>query len=91
MSTALTYISSLIAQLPSGKSNFNNVSNYDMNDMSFGQWCIFTIVFLTLLFILMFLGTMIFNLTIPKIVPSIQKVKTIDFFGLYVILHILFC
>lgn len=90
MSIALHSLATSIAKLSSatGVSKFEDLNQ---DKMTFGQWVIFIAVFLLLLFILMFLGTMVFNLTIPKIIPSIRKVKTSEFFGLYVILHILFC
>jgi hypothetical protein len=74
--------------IPSGASQFQNVNP---DDMTIGQWIVFLITFTVLLIIVMFLGKLVFNMTIPKIVPSIRKVSTSEFFGLYVILHILFC
>jgi len=71
------------------KSNFQNVNNID--NMSFSEFLIFLIIFIVLLVILMVLGTIVFNFTIPRIFPNVRKVKTVEFFGLYVILHILFC
>lgn len=90
MSMALNSLATSIAKLSSatGVSRFEDINQ---DKMTFSQWVIFVAVFLLLLFILMFLGTIIFNSTIPKIIPSIRKVKTSEFFGLYVILHILFC
>lgn len=90
MSSALNSIATGIAKLSSsiGVSRFEDISQ---DNLTFNQWVVFIVVFLLLLFILMFLGTIVFNLTIPNIVPSIRKVKTSEFFGLYVILHILFC
>jgi hypothetical protein len=89
-STMINSIAKSIAKIssPSGVSNFANVNS---EDMTIGQWIIFLITFLVLLFIMMFLGSIVFNMTIPKIIPSIRKVSTSEFFGLYVILHILFC
>ena len=90
MSMALNSLATSIAKLSSatGVSRFEDINQ---DKMTFSQWVIFVVVFLLLLFILMFLGTIIFNSTIPKIIPSIRKVTTSEFFGLYVILHILFC
>ena len=65
--------------------------NQDMQDMNFGQFVLFCLIFFTLLYITMYLGAIIFNVSIVKIFPSVKRVSTIDFFGLYVILHILFC
>lgn len=90
MSAILNSIASGVAKLSSamGVSSFENINQ---DKMTFNQWVIFIAVYLLLLFILMSLGTIIFNITIPKIIPSIHKVNTSEFFGLYVILHILFC
>lgn len=90
MSMALNSLATSIAKLSSATS-VSKFEDINQDKMTFGQWVIFVAVFLLLLFILMFLGTIIFNSTIPKIIPSIRKVKTSEFFGLYVILHILFC
>jgi hypothetical protein len=90
MSTVLNSIATSVAKLSSaiGVSRFEDINQ---DKMTFSQWVIFIAVFLLLLFILMFLGTIVFNNTNPKIIPSIRKVNTSEFFGLYVILHILFC
>jgi len=94
MSALLSGISAGIAKLSTPsmyKSNFTNVVSTNTNDMTAQQWIVFIIVFGLMLFVLMFLGAKLFNITIPKIIPSIRKVSTSEFFGLYVILHILFC
>lgn len=51
----------------------------------------FIIVFTLALIITILLGMFIFNMTIPKIFPSVRKVSFIEFFGLYIITHMLFC
>ena len=94
MSSMLSSVSKSIAKFTvPNKSRFEDVAivNADMSNMTAEQWVMFFIVFIALLFILMFLGAIVFNMTIPKIIPSIRKVSTVEFFGLYVILHILFC
>ena len=94
MSSLLSNVSKSIAKFTvPNKSRFEDVAtvNADMSNMTAEQWVMFLIVFFALLFILMFLGAIVFNMTIPKIIPSIRKVSTVEFFGLYVILHILFC
>jgi hypothetical protein len=90
MSIALNALATSIAKL-SSVSGVSRFEDLNQDKMTFSQWVIFVTTFLLLLFILMFLGTKVFNLTIPKIIPSIRKVTTSEFFGLYVILHILFC
>lgn len=86
----LNSVAKNIAKLsaPTGVSKFANVNP---DDMTVSQWVMFLITFVVLLIIMMYLGKIVFNMTIPKIIPSIRKVSTSEFFGLYVILHILFC
>jgi hypothetical protein len=88
--TMLNTLAKNIAKISSstGVSKFANV---DPDNMSMCQWLIFLCTFIVLLLTVMFLGKIVFNMTIPKIIPSIRKVSTSEFFGLYVILHILFC
>lgn len=89
----LSALSTGIAKMtiPTTKANFADVISTNPNDMTLQQWIIFLISFLLMLFVMMYLGKLVFNMTIPKIIPSIRKVSTSEFFGLYVILHILFC
>ena len=70
------------------KSNF---TNYNMQEMDGNQLLLFLFILLILIYLTMFLGGMIFNLSIVKVFPSVKRVSTLDFFGLYVVLHILFC
>ena len=65
--------------------------NQGVQDMNFGQFMLFCLIFFILLYLTMYLGSLIFNVTIVKMFPTIKRVSTLDFFGLYVILHILFC
>ena len=96
MSSAVNTIAKLISNKLkplNTKQAFTDVSMYNngsSENMDVSQLFVFFIVFILLLFIIIVLGTIIFNMTIPRIVPSIRKVSTIEFFGLYVILHILF-
>jgi hypothetical protein len=92
----LNALSPVVSKLLSGlqgsatKDKFLNVgSNYD--NMSFNDFLLFFITYTILLFIIIVLGTIIFNMIIPKIFTNIRKLSFIEFFGLYVISHILFC
>ena len=81
-------VSQLAQQLTSMASGSNKKAPFadvSTDNMSFSEFLIFLIVFVVLLVIIILLGTIIFNLTIPKIFPSVRKVSTIEFFGLYVI------
>jgi hypothetical protein len=73
------------------KAPFTNQNIQSVQDMKLGEFILFCIIFFLLLYLTMYLGGLIFNVTIVKILPSVKRVSTLDFFGLYVILHILFC
>lgn len=89
MATALvSSISSLVASIAPGKQGFT--TSMDLGTMSSSDMLTFTLIFVLSVWILMLLGTWIFNSTIPKLIPSIRKASVLEFFGLYVVLHILF-
>ena len=71
------------------KEPFTN--NQNMEDMNGGQQLLFIFVLFVLIYFTMFLGAIIFNMSVVKIFPSVKQVTTMDFFGLYVVLHLLFC
>ena len=73
------------------KAPFTNHGIQGVQDMNCGQFVLFCLIFFLLLYLTMYLGSLIFNVSIVKIFPSVKRVSTLDFFGLYVILHILFC
>lgn len=72
-----------------GFANIASVDN-DVSSMSGGQLLTFVIVFMLSVWLLMFLGAWVFNTSIPRIIPSVRKITTLEFFGLYVVCHILF-
>jgi hypothetical protein len=93
--------SKLAAAIPTGKpikQSFSNVmSNYNddlataMARMTRGELLTFIIVFILSVWILMFLGAWIFNSSIPKIFPAVnRKITMLEFFGLYLVCRILF-
>ena len=43
------------------------------------------------MYLIMLLGTFVFNTSVVKIFPSVKKVSILDFFGLYIVLHLLLC
>ena len=59
--------------------------------MTTGQIIIYFFILFVLLYFIMFIGSLVFNMSIVKIFPSVKKVSTIDFFGLYIVSHLLFC
>jgi len=93
----ISMLSSTMAALTPGKAKFTDISgamnsqkNVDLSTMSTGQLITFIVVFLLSVWILMFLGEWIYNTNIPKIVPNLGKISTMNFFGIYVLTHILF-
>jgi hypothetical protein len=90
--SVLSGLSSLALQANkyiSSTSNFSN--NNGMENMSPDQGLLFFIIFILLIYFTMYLGAFVFNASIVKIFPSVKKVNTLDFFGLYIVLHLLFC
>jgi hypothetical protein len=69
-----------------GKAPFTDVSQ-----MNVGQTFIFLIIFLIVLIFIMWVGAYIFNHSLVKIFPSVNKASLSDFIGLYIVVHILFC
>jgi hypothetical protein len=103
MATSLVAsISKLASSIPGGqaiKQPFANIyPNPNYNDdlalgiasMSGGQMFTFIIVFVLSVWLLMFLGAWVFNTSIPRIIPGIKKITMLEFFGLYIVCHILF-
>lgn len=72
-------------------SPFTNQDSEKLENMTTGQLILFFFILTLLLYIIMCLGAIIFNISIVKIFPSVKKVSTIDFFGLYIVTHLLFC
>ena len=80
--------STLLGAVSGNKSGFKN---YSMDEMNSGQQLLFIFILMILIYFTMFLGAMIFNTSVVKIFPSVNQVSTMDFFGLYIVLHLLFC
>ena len=96
MATALvSAISSMAAAIPI-KQGFANVMSSnspdtaDLASMSAGQMMVFVIIFALSVWLLMFLGAWVFNTSIPKIIPAVKNITVLEFFGLYIVCHILF-
>ena len=93
----LSDVASFITNSLTGTSN--GFMNHDLlhkgylplSTMTTGDWILFTIIYLMLLFLIMWAGSYIFNDSVVKIMPFIKKTTPFDFFGLYIVLHLLFC
>jgi len=66
-------------------------ANQNTNDMSFGQSLFFFIILCLVIYLTMWIGSFVFNRSVIKIFPSVKKVSALDFFGLYIVLHLLLC
>lgn len=80
-------LSTALTNLLSGKSE----KFTDVNNMSFGQALLVLIIFLLLLILIMWIGTCIFNKSVVKVFPSVNKISLVNFIGLYIVIHILVC
>ena len=65
--------------------------NQNPNEMTFGQSLVFFIILCLVIYITMWIGSFVFNRSVIKIFPSVKKVSALDFFGLYIVLHLLLC
>lgn len=99
MATSLvSALSKLATVIPGGKLikqpfvnvNLNNNLANDITHMSGRELLTFIIVFALSVWLLMFLGAWIFNTSIPRFIPGIKKITVLEFFGLYIVCHILF-
>ena len=70
--------------------NYNDNLAINIDSMSSGQLLTFVIVFALSVWLLMFLGAWIFNTSIPRFIPGVKKITVLEFFGLYIVCHILF-
>jgi len=65
--------------------------NQNTNEITTGQSVVFFVILMFIIYFTMLIGAFVFNTSIVKIFPSVKKVSVIDFFGLYIVLHLLFC
>jgi len=96
MATSLvSALSKIAAALPGGsKQGFANViyasKDNEVSNMTSSQLLTFIIVFALSVWLLMLIGAWIFNSSIPRIIPAVHKITVLEFFGLYLVCHILF-
>jgi hypothetical protein len=72
---------------PVKKASFKDVGT---DDLSSSELLLFLITTIILLFIIIYCGCIIYNDVALKAVPSLHKLSTFQFFGLYILTHILF-
>jgi hypothetical protein len=83
MKNTAAYITNMLS--PSPFTNSGDVSN-----MNAGQFILFLIILFLVVYIMMWIGARIFNNTVVVIMPSIKRVTVLQFFGLTIVLHMLF-
>ena len=91
MTLSVDALTNATKMLTNSLTNTSAFSNQSIEEMNGGQQLLFIFVLFVLIYFTMYLGSMIFNMSVVKIFPSVKKVSTMDFFGLYVVLHLLFC
>ena len=69
----------------------SHFANQNPNEITLGQSVYFFIVLGLVIYLTMWIGTFVFNTSVVKIFPSVKKVSILDFFGLYIVLHLLMC
>jgi hypothetical protein len=69
----------------------SHFANQNPNEMSLGQTFFSFIILGLVVYLTMWLGSFVFNTSVVKIFPSVKKASILDFFGLYIVLHLLMC
>ena len=89
--TLLSTASVLTNGIKPTSSPFTNQGMQGMQGMDPGQQVLYIIILMLLILLTMWVGAYIFNQSVVNIFPSVKKVSVLDFFGLYIVLHLLFC
>ena len=91
--SALSSVADAMSKKTIGTFTNNNMSGMYGSGSSpnTGKIILFYLIFFLLLYLTMMIGAFIFNVSVIKVFPSIKKISTLDFFGLYIVLHMLFC
>jgi len=87
--SAITNSTSFLTKALTG--NKSGFTNNTLEDMNSGEQLLFIFVLFTLIYFSMYLGGLVFNMSVVKIFQSVKKVSTLDFFGLFIVSHMLFC
>ena len=66
-------------------------TNQNPNEITLGQSLFFYTILILVIYLTMWLGSFVFNTSFVKIFPSVKKVSILDFLGLYILSHLLFC
>lgn len=68
----------------------NNIRN-SIQDMTPVQYILFFIILILLILLVNYIGSVLFNMSVVKIMPSVKPIDTIQFLILNIVLHMLFC
>ena len=72
-------------------SNSPFTNRNDIQKMTPGQAILFFIILLLLMLLVNYIGSVLFNMSVVKIMPSIKPIDTLRFFILNIVIHMLFC
>ena len=82
-------LTNLASCIVGSKSPFTNQGS--TQKMTPGQFVLFYIILLLLILVINYIGSVLFNMSVVKIMPSIKQIDTLHFFILNIVLHMLFC
>ena len=66
-------------------------TNQGEKEMTGGQALIYLVIMILLIILINYIGAVLFNMSVVKIMPSIKTIDTFHFFVLNIVLHMLFC
>ena len=73
-------------------SPFTDVSELNYSQVLSIVMLLTLIIYIILITLYMMIGTYVFNHSVINVMPSIlKKISVLDFLGLYIVIHILFC
>ena len=82
-------LADLASSMVLSKTPFTNQNN--LKDMTAGQYILFFIILILLIILVNYIGSVLFNMSVVKIMPSIKPIDTLRFFILNIVIHMLFC
>ena len=82
-------LADLASSMVLSKLPFTNQTN--IQDLTPGQYILFVIILVLLIILVNYIGSILFNMSVVKIMPSVKPIDTLHFFVLNIVLHMLFC
>ena len=68
-----------------------NALGTTVQDMTPVQYILFFIILILLILLVNYIGAILFNMSVVKVMPSVKPIDTLHFFVLNIVLHMLFC